>query len=165
MTAIQPADPAMTATLERLARRELSSHARLGYVMLSLVASAMTIVVVSLWATEAALPARTQVAFGLLSAIGIAWVAYGAWVLRARRVMLAVQRVVAGRLAVAFSGVFAVGCLVLALTTDVAAAWPALAMGVTLLIIAAVLWRRAEADCTALRVRRALLEHEHGRAR
>jgi hypothetical protein len=163
MTTIQPADPAMAATLERLARQELSFRARLGYVLLSLVASAMTIVVVSLWATEAALPARTEVAFGLLSAIGVSWAAYSVWVLRARRVMLAIQRVVAGRLAVAFSGVFAAGCLILVLTTDVAAAGPALAMGVTLLVIAVVSWRRAEADCAALRARRDELERAQPR--
>jgi hypothetical protein len=166
MTASQHLNPSMAANLERLARTELSLRTRLGHVVLSLVASTMTIVVVSLWVTEPALPARTQIAFGMLAVIGVAWVAYSAWVLRARRVMLAVQRVVAGRLAAAFSGAFTAGCLVLALTTDVAAAWPAFAMGLVLMIVAVALWRRAEARCAALRVRRDTLERElQGRAR
>jgi hypothetical protein len=46
---------------------------------------------------------------------------YGAWVLAARRVMLARQRVVAGRLAVAFAAAFTGGCVALARPGGVAA--------------------------------------------
>ena len=45
--------------------------ARLGYVALLLVSSAMTAVIVSLWLTEAYLPLRTHLAFGAMSLIGI----------------------------------------------------------------------------------------------
>jgi hypothetical protein len=133
MTANHLPEPALVAGLERLARTELSLGARLVHVALALVASAMTIVVVSLLLTEPALPLRTIVAFGLLGLIGVGWVAYSAWVLTARRVMLARQRVVAGRLAVVFCGTFTGGCVVLAFTTGAPAAWPAMAMSVVML--------------------------------
>jgi hypothetical protein len=153
-------DPSLVARLERLARTELSTRARLAHVLLVLVASTMTIAIVSLWLTEPVLPARTHAAFGMLTMIGVAWVAYGAWVLRARRVMLARQRVVAGRLAVTFTGAFTIACVLLAATTSVAAGWPAAAMGLVLLAAAVTLWRRAEAHYAALVVRRDTLERE-----
>jgi hypothetical protein len=158
MTTLTLPDPSVIAGLERLARTELSRGARLGHVLLALVASAMTIVVVSLLLTEPALPARTVAAFGLLAVIGMGWLAYSVWVLRARRVMLARQRVVAGRLAVAFTGAFTAGCVVLAAAAAVPAAWPAAAMGGVLLAVAFVLWRRAGAAHAALLARRAALE-------
>ena len=160
MTAIHSPGPSAVAGLERLARTELSLRARLGLVLLALVASAMTAVVVSLWLTEPNLPRRTTTAFGMLTLVGFGWVAYSIWALRARRVMLARQRVVAGRLAVAFTGAFAAGCLVLAFTTAANAAWPASAMGIVLLAIALVLWRRAEAAHARLLARRETLERE-----
>ena len=148
--------------LARLARTELSTRARVGYVLLTLSALAMTIVVFSLWLTEPAIPLRTQVAFLIMTGIGLGWAAFGIWVLRTRRVMLARQRVVAGRLAVTFSGLFAGGSLLLALTSGVPSAWPAMAMGLVLLGVALVIWRRAEAAHAALLARRATLERELG---
>jgi hypothetical protein len=153
-------DPALVARLERLARTELSLRARLAYVLLVLVASTMTIAIVSLWLTEPSLPARTHAAFAMLTVIGLAWTIYGAWVLRARRVMLARQRVMAGRLAVTFTGAFTLACVLLAATTSVAASWPAAAMGIVLLAVAIALWRRAEANYAALAARRDTLERE-----
>lgn len=158
MTVTPPLDPSVVASLERLARTELSLRARLGHVLLALVASAMTIVILSLWLTEPTLPRRTTTAFGLLIVIGLAWVAYSVWVLSARRVMLARQRVVAGRLATAFTAAFAAGCVVLALTTTVPAAWPAAAMSLVLLTVALVLWRRAQSAYVTLLARRDTLE-------
>jgi hypothetical protein len=153
-------DPSLVARLERLARTELSTRARVAHVLLVLVASTMTIAIVSLWLTEPALPTRTHAAFGMLSTIGLAWTAYGVWVLRAKRVMLARQRVTAGRLAVTFTGTFTIACVVLAATTSVAASWPAAAMGLVLLAVAVALWRRAEANYAALVARRDTLERE-----
>jgi hypothetical protein len=153
-------DPSLVARLERLARTELSLRARLAYVLLVLVASTMTIAIVSLWLTEPSLPARTHAAFAMLTVIGLAWTIYGAWVLRARRVMLARQRVMAGRLAVTFTGAFTLACVLLAATTSVAASWPAAAMGIVLLAVAIALWRRAEANYAALAARRDTLERE-----
>jgi hypothetical protein len=160
MTAIQVPDPSMVAGLERLARTELSLAARLAHVLLALVASAMTIVMVSLLLTEPVLPARTATAFVLLALIGGGWMAYSGWVLTARRVMLARQRVVAGRLAVAFTAVFAGGCAALALVGGAPAAWPAGAMGGGLFLVALVRWRRAATPHARLLARRDRLERE-----
>ena len=49
------------AAIRRLAFGELSLRARLGYVALLLVATAMSVVILALWFTEPALPMRTQV--------------------------------------------------------------------------------------------------------
>jgi hypothetical protein len=160
MTAIQLPDPSVVSGLERLARTELSLRARLGHVLLALVASAMTIVVVSLWMTEPALPTRTATAFAMLTVIGLGWVAYSIWVLQAKRVMLARQRVIAGRLAFLFASAFTLGCLALAFTTTVSAAWPAFAMSLVMLVLALGMWRRAEAVHATLMARRETLERE-----
>lgn len=148
------------ADLRQLARTELSPRARLGHVLLALIASAMTILITSLWLTEPALPRRTAEAFAILTVIGLGWVAYSVWALSMRRVMLARQRVVAGRLAVAFTGAFAAGCIVLNIAAKVNAGWPAIAMSLTLLAVAVVLWRRAEAAHARLLARRDELQRE-----
>jgi len=160
MTPLSPLPSSMVTELQRLTRTELSRGARVGHVVLALVASAMTIIVVSLWLTEPALPLRTQIAFATLTGIGLGWTGFAVWVLRTRRVLLARHRQVAGRLAVAFSGVFTVGCLVLALATETDAARPALAMGLGLLVVAVVVWRRAETAQAKLLARRAQLEQK-----
>ena len=158
MTTIpMPPAPALS-DLERLTRTELSRAARLGHVLLALAASALTIVIVSLWLTEPALPLRTQIAFAAMTAIGLGWTAFSLWVLNTRRVMLARHRMVAGRLAVAFSGVFATGCLALLVTGQSAAARPALVMGLALLALAIFVWRRASTTHARLLDRRAELE-------
>jgi hypothetical protein len=146
-----------------MARTELSMRARVAHILLALAASTMTIVVASLWMTEPALPLRTTVAFAVLTFIGIGWVSFGIWVLRSRHVLLARHRVVAGRLAVCFSGVFVAGCLLLGVASSSRAVWPALAMGVALLLIAIVLWRRAEVAHAGLLARRHTLERELNR--
>lgn len=78
--------------------------------------------------------------------------------------MLARQRVVAGRLAVAFAGTFTGGCVGLAFTSAAPAAWPAMAMSVVLLAAALALWRRAEAAHAVLLARRDALEQEVARS-
>ena len=158
MTSLHAPAPELAARFERLARTELSRGARIAHVLLALVASALTIVVASLWLTEPSLPLRTSIAFALMTAIGLSWVVYSVWVLSARRVMFARQRVVAGRVAVTFCGVFSVGCVTLAAATDARGAWPAFAMSLALLAIALGLWRRAESAHASLLARRDALE-------
>jgi hypothetical protein len=155
-----PLPSSIVTELQRLTRTELSRGARIGHVVLALVASAMTVIVVSLWLTEPALPLRTRIAFAALTGIGTGWTVFAVWVLSTRRVMLARHRQVAGRLAVLFSSVFTVVCLVLALAAETNAARPALGMSLGLLMIAAVVWRRAERAQAKLLVRRAQLEQE-----
>jgi hypothetical protein len=158
-----PVPSSSLGDLERLTRTELTRAARLGHVLLALAASAMTIVVVSLWLTEPALPLRTQIAFALLTVIGLGWIAYALWVLGTRRVMLARHRMVAGRLAVTFSGVFTAGCVALLASGQSSAARPALLMSLACLAVAIVIWRRAASQHARLIGRRAELEQQLNR--
>ena len=159
MSAVHPAPSSLVPHLERIARTELSRGARVGYALLAFVASAMTIVVVSLWLTEPSLPLRTQIAFAAMTFIGLSWIAFSVWALRTRRVMIARHRMVAGRMAVAFTGLFAVGCLALVLA-GYPGAVPALGMSLVQLLVAVVLWWRAATAHAALLARRATLERE-----
>jgi len=160
MSPTPPLAAAAVADLRRLARTELSSAARVTYVLLALAATAMTVVVTSLWLTEPALPLRTTIAFGALTGIGLAWLTFSLWVLRSKHVLLARHRVVAGQLAVSFSSVFVAGCLLLGFASPSRAVWAASAMGIALLVIGVVVWRRANTAHTKLVARRNALERE-----
>ena len=148
------------ARLERLTRTELSRGGRLAHVTLLLVASAMTVVVVSLWLTEPALPLRTSMAFGVLTMIGAGWAIYSGWALNTRHVMLGRQRVIAARLAVTFVAAFTACAGILSLVSTTAAARPALAMGLVMLAIASALWKRADVNYRALVATRAELARQ-----
>ena len=126
------------AMIQELAHGELSVKARLGYVALLLVASAMTVGVASLWLTESHLPMRTQVAFGAMSLIGGSWAALAVWALTTRRVLLARDRVIAGKMSVTFTALFLVGAIGAALRSGETAAFGAAAIGV---VMFAVAWR------------------------
>ena len=152
-----------TSDLQRLARTELSRLSRTGHVVLLLAAAGLTTVVASLWLTEPALPAHTSAAFAVMTIIGLAWVAFALWVLTQKHVLLVRQRLVAGRMAVAFCGLFAGGALVAAVITSQRAAWAAAAMGALLLGVAVFIWRRAAADVATLVARRDELARELAR--
>jgi hypothetical protein len=151
-----------TAHLPRLLDTELSRPSRLGHVALLLVSMAMTVVVVSLWLTEPALPVRTRVAFGAMIAIGMAWMVFAGWVLTTRRVLLGRDSVVAGRLAVTFTAVFVAGALLVGYSAGGRAPFAAAAIGVGLLGVAVALLVRARRRVAALTARRDLLERELG---
>jgi len=152
----QSPGPSLTAAdVQRLVSSQLSVTARIGHAALLLAALAAVGVTVSLWATEASLPLRTHVAFGAVTLVGLCWTAYAWWVLRTRRVLLATHRVVAARMAVVFSAVFAVACVAVALmTSSGAAAFGAAAFGCVMCAAAAWLLRRAHLKVAALRSRR-----------
>ena len=152
-----------TSDLQRLARTELSRLSRMGHVVLLLAAAGLTTVVASLWLTEPALPARTSAAFAVMTMIGLAWVAFALWVLTQKHVLLVRQRLVAGRMAVAFCGLFAGGALVAAVITSQRAAWAMAATGALLLGVAVFVWRRAVADVATLVARRDDLARELAR--
>jgi hypothetical protein len=132
----------------------------LGNLALLLAALGMTVVVVSLWVTEPALPLRTHVAFGVMTAIGLSWSAFAIWVLTSRRVLFARQRVVAGRMAVTFAAVFTAGALAAAVATGAAAALAAGGTGVVMVAVAVVILRRAHRASARLMARREALERE-----
>ena len=99
----------LSTALGRITEETLSGRVRYGHVALLLAALGMSLVNAALLLTETALPTRTVVAFALMFVAGLCWVAYAMWVLRHRRSLLAHHRVIAGRMAVAFCGVFTFG--------------------------------------------------------
>lgn len=133
---------------------------RLAYVGLMLVSLAMTAVVAALWLTEASLPARTRIAFAVMSLIGISWAIFAAWVLTHRRVLLARHRIVAGRMSVTFSAMFLLGSLAVGYTTGGAAPFAAAAMGGVLVVVAIFMLVRARRAFARLAERRDTLQHE-----
>jgi hypothetical protein len=149
-----------TAAVRQLADAELSVPSRLGHVALLLAALGMTVVVMSLWLTEPALPLRTHAAFAVMTAIGLSWSAFAIWVLTSRRVLFARQRILAGRMAVTFAAVFTVGALTIALAMGAAAALAAAGTGVVMVAVAVVVLRRAHRASARLMARRDALERE-----
>jgi len=106
----------MTLSIEDMQKqmaRELSLPARLGHTALLVVSASASALTASLWLTEPSLPVRTHVAFAAIVAVGLAWTAFAWWVLANRRVMLANQRVIAARMALAFTALFLIGAVVL----------------------------------------------------
>lgn len=154
--------PTLTADLRRLTETELSLPSRLRYVGLLLAAAAVTAVAGSLWLTEPGLPARTRVAFVLMVLLGLAWMAFAVWVLTRKRLLLAPHRIVAGRLSVAACSAFTAGALAVGMSTASPAAFLAAATGAAMLVLAALLLRRAHRAFTLLTKRREALALERG---
>lgn len=106
----------MTLSIEDMQKqmaRELSLGSRLGHTALLVVSATVSALTASLWLTEPPLPLRTRIAFAAIVAIGLAWSGFAWWVLANRRVMLANQRVIASRMALAFTALFLIGAIVL----------------------------------------------------
>jgi hypothetical protein len=162
-TRLRVQDPSSPEFVRRLLNAELSLASRLGYVALGLAAAMMTAVVASLWMTEPTLPLRTEIGFGVMAGIGLSWVGFVVWVLTHRRPLLAGHRIVAGRMAVAFTSLFVVGAIAIGMATGGSAAYAAAALGVVMVAIAVVLLRRAHVTTARLRERRAILERELGK--
>lgn len=144
---------------------ELSTRSRLVYTVLLLVDLGLAMAVASLWLTEPLLPARTQIAFGLLVAFALTWSGFLLWTLTRRKVMLARHRVLSGRIAVTFCSIFTLGALALGLfQPDRQAAGLAMAgMGGVLLLVAVALLVPAQRRYRELMARRVELERELAR--
>ena len=148
------------AAIHRLAQGEMSVKSRLGYVALLLVSAAMTVVIVSLWVTEAHLPVRAQLAFGMMSLIGISWTALSTWALTTRRVLQARDRVIAGWMSVVFTALFLAGAIAAVVVSGRAAALGAAATGAVMFVIALRVLSGARRRFAELSARRAELERE-----
>jgi hypothetical protein len=147
--------------VKRLLAEEAGLPSRLRYTTLLLAGLCGAGVTLSLLLTEPELPGRTRIAFTLLTGIGLAWAAFAAWVLARRRVLFAVHRVVAARMAIAFTGLFTLGALALGRWGGDGVPWaPAAGTGIALLGTAAVLLVRARRRVAALERRRRQLERE-----
>jgi hypothetical protein len=149
--------------LRRITVLELSVAARMRYVGLLLAASAMTAIVTALLITEPSLPLRTSIAFAVLALMGLSWIGFATWVLARKRILLGSHRIIAGRMAVAFSAVFCIGALAVGYATSSRAAVVAAAMGVVMLGIAVAMLVRAKRRVQQWSQRRAELELQLGR--
>lgn len=109
----------------------------------------------SLWLTEPGpLPERTVLAFALLEGVCVAWACFGGWALLRRTAMFALDRVVAGWLAVAASTVMT---LVMTAITATRGRGALAALAVGLVFVGAA----ATAVVHAQRRRNALLRRKH----
>ena len=127
----------------RVASAELALPSRFAHGALLAAAVAMTVVVLSLLLTEPVLPARTRLAFALMTAIGTGWSVYAGWVLARRRTLLGRQRVVAGWLALVFTSLFTAGGFWIGIAGSVPAGLAAGGMGLALVAIALSLLLKA----------------------
>jgi hypothetical protein len=139
--------------------RGLGPARRVGILVagLSGVAGAATIAL--LWATEPnELPARTQLAFAALIGMGMAWAGVAGWTL-ARRPLFALDRVIAGWLAVTFTTLTTLSTVMVALTRSSSAGVLACGgLGLVLIVVASIVLIRARAYRAALLARRRELE-------
>jgi hypothetical protein len=151
-------DVEASESLALLARTQVSFRSRVGHLALLLLTTGFSVALVSLLLTEENLPVRA--AAGLLAslAINLVWAIYAAWVLAVRRTMLFNHRVVAGRIAVAATTLFALGSVALGVMTGATAAYLAAGLGLGLVAVAAVLLGRARRDFSELQLRRSQLE-------
>lgn len=129
---------------------EVAGRPRGVYTALLLLDVGMLVLVVALWSTETGLPTRTHAAFGAMTAIGVAWLGFFGWALVCRRPLFALDRVVAGSLAMAFTTLFLVWGLVVTAQRGRGMGAVALTGGVFVVAAGIVLLR-------AVRTRRALL--------
>jgi hypothetical protein len=98
-----------------------------------------------------------------MAAIGLSWMGFAVWVLTHTRILLGKQRIVASRLAVAFSSVFVVGAAVIGYATARPAALAAAALGVLMLSVALSMLIRARRAFAQLSRLREALERQLGR--
>ncbi|MDZ7788937.1 MAG: hypothetical protein U5L08_00290 [Xanthomonadales bacterium] len=148
--------------LRELTEKTLSPTGRYAHLLLLVAAACMGVLVLALLLTEPALPFRTQAAFGAMLLIAASWVGYSAWTLF-RRPLMHAHRVVAGTLASAFSGLFAVVAFTAAAMTQSQAAWLAGGLGALMLAVALILLARARRQRRALLARRDALEQALGK--
>lgn len=139
------------ADMQHLIAGELSLRSRIAYTALLLVSLGVAGAIGSLALTEPSLPQRTQIAFAMIVAIALSWVAYSIWVLTRRQVLFAGHRIIAGRMAVAFSALFVAGFAALG-------KYAAVGFGVVMLAVAVGVLVSARRRFRALMERRRALE-------
>jgi hypothetical protein len=160
MTELHARTP-LESALAELTERTLSRGERAGHVALTLFAAAMALVVAMLLATEPGIPMRTTIAFWVLLAIAVSWVAYGLRVLSRRRPLLAEREVVAGRMGLLYSAVFTAGTMAVGMVNAGQLVTPATWLGATMTAVALAnllraQWRRAQLVALRERLEREL---------
>lgn len=142
----------------------LSKPSRPGHILVLVGALVSAGIAGALLATEDGLPTRTSVALSLVLVVGLSWAAFAVWVLTRRRVLLGRHRVIAARMAVGFTTVFAVEVSVLAASGAHDRRWgAAVALAVGMLAIAIALLIRAQRRLNELTKRRDALSRQLGR--
>lgn len=149
-----------TVTPSSILDEELSLKVRAAHVALLLGSLCMSTITGALWLTEPGLPARTSIAFVVMTVMGLGWAAYATLALRRQFRLLAFQRVVATRIAFTFCSAATAGSLYLAIGDGVPAAWPASGVFALMTVVAAVLLARARRQYRALAARKAELENQ-----
>ena len=151
-------DNELAARLQRMNTQMLSPAARYGHVALLLAAAGMSVLVAALLLTEQALPLRTQLAFGAMLAVGLAWVGYAGWVLKQRQPLFARHRVVAGRMAVGFNAAFFTVAMTACAMSGAPTARNAALAGAVMLVLAVFALVRANSAAARLIAQRQRLE-------
>lgn len=154
-----PARTPLETALAELTEQTLSRGERAGHVALTLFAGAMALVLAMLLATEPGIPLRTTIAFWVLLAIAVSWVAYGLRVLSRRRPLLAEREVVAGRMGLLYSAVFTAGTMAVGMVNAGQLVTPATWLGATMTAVALANllrahWRRARLQALRLQLER-----------
>ncbi|MFG1699922.1 hypothetical protein [Nonomuraea sp. NPDC049309] len=159
----------MTNEEPRLSARELLerlepalSPARRARAVAALIAGAAgALFVTGLWASEPGpMPGRTHLVFGLLTAFCLGWACYGGWLLRRRVALFAIDRVVAGWLALIASASTTTLVVVLAVQRGEGLG-VALGAGAPVVVVALALTIRAHVQRAALLRRRRELSGGH----
>ncbi|MEU0119794.1 transmembrane transport protein [Streptomyces bobili] len=149
--------------LERALAAEVSLRSRMRHLAVGLAGGCTATLIAVLWATEPdPLPARTQVAFAGLIAIGAAWAGLAGWVLGRRRPLFARDRVLGARLALGATVLTTIAGTALAAVRGTTADVLVTALGGALFTAAAVLVlvRAQSRRRELLRLRDALQRHD-----
>jgi hypothetical protein len=139
---------------------ELSAGSRLVLVSL-LVASAMATVAVGIKGlTTPALPLAGRIEFAMISALGVLSIVLGLRTLSRRGALLARQRVIAGRIAVASAAIVVLASSLIAWAKNIPAAYYVAGFGVFLLAGTIALLRQENRKLAALNARRHALAQQ-----
>lgn len=140
---------------QRYVRDEASMKRRILYALLLFFDAGMVVLITALWTTESSLPLRTHLAFAGMLAIGLVWLALFGWVLTRHRPLFALDRVIAGRLGLAFTSLFLVwGWIITSQRGGWSAVLTVTLVGGTLVAVAAAVLARATRTRGALLHRR-----------
>jgi hypothetical protein len=148
--------------IRRAMHKELSTTARVSYILLLLVGLGSALLIGSLWLTEPRpLPLRTQVAFGMLVAVNLAWATLSAWVLAQRKVLYVQHKIIGAWMAIVFCAAFLLLGMGIAYQRGNTTALIILTMGgIAQLIVAVVLLARARRQRSELLARREELQRQ-----
>ena len=141
-----------------LADMELSRMARLGQMTILVAFVMMTSVIALLGVTEPSLPLRARIVFGAIGVIGVCSSVFALRVTSHRRALLARDRVIACRTAVALAATIVLGASMIGLVKGVPSAFAVAGFGVILLGGTIALLRQENRKVSALTARRHALE-------